>query len=132
VTSPTITHALIGSAALGVVGASLLVAFGRASLALPVLGGVAWGIANVLLLRRVVRHVRPDQTVPLGKLLTDLIVKFPAMYAVAFVLLWKRPVADLVAAAAGFGLVLMAMLLRSVGALFTPRPLPRRRRTQGA
>ncbi len=90
---------------------------GHPELAFPLLGGVLWGIVNVYLLRRLSEHVRPDRTRKPALIAFDLLLKL-AMYALAFLLLWGRPAAQILTAGAGFTLVLLAMFLRSLGHVF--------------
>lgn len=109
----------IGSLLLGIVGAAIMMSLGHGRLAVPAFCGVVWGVVNVLLLRRVIRYVRPGASPNVGRLLVDVGVKFPLMYGVAFVLLRPRPVDEIIAAAAGFTLVLVVMMLRALGWLLT-------------
>lgn len=109
----------IGSLLLGIVCAAVMMSLGHGRLALPAFGGVVWGVVNVLLLRRVIRYVRPGARPNLGRLVIDVGLKFPLMYAIAFLLLRTRPVDEIVAAAAGFTLVLVVMMLRALGWLLT-------------
>lgn len=109
----------IGSLLLGIVGAGIMLALGHGRLAPPAFAGVVWGVVNVLLLRRVVRYVRPGAAPNAGRLILDVGVKFPVMYALAFFLLRARPLDEVVAAAAGFTLVLAVMMLRALGWLLT-------------
>jgi hypothetical protein len=115
----TTSRIAVGSLLLGLVGVAALLALGYTHLALPALGGVVWGVVNIVLLKRVIRYVRPDGAPNVGRLILDVGVKFPLMYAVAFVLLRPRPLDEIVAAAAGFTLVLVVMLLRALGWLLT-------------
>ena len=109
----------IGSLLLGAVGVAILIGLGHARLALPAAGGVVWGVVNMLLLRRVVRHLRPEGVGAPGRLALEIGLKFPLMYALAFVLLRSRPVDEIVAAAAGFTMVLVVTMLRALGWLLT-------------
>jgi len=109
----------IGSLLLGCVGAAVMISMGEARLAWPALGGVLWGIVNVFLLRRVVGYLRPEGVGSPLKLALEIGVKFPLMYVVAFLLLRPRPVDEIIAAAAGFTLVLVVMMLRALGWLLT-------------
>jgi hypothetical protein len=102
-----------------VVGASILWASGRRDLVVPGLGGVAWGILNVELLARLLEHLRPDRTRNPARIALDIVLKFPAMYVAAFLLLRRQTTAQILTAGAGFALVLLAFLLRALGALAT-------------
>lgn len=108
---------LIGTGTLGLVGVLILLSQGHASLALPWSGGVVWGMLNVVFIGRVVRHIRPDQDVKVGRLIGDIALKGPLMYVAAFLLLFRQPAPVVLAAGAGFTLVLVVMLLRALGAL---------------
>ncbi len=114
-----IARTQIGSLLLGVVAACVLWALGRTLWVWPLLGGVVWGVVNVSLILQLTDHIRPDRPTRTGSLLVGVLLKGPAMYAIAFVLLRSRSREEILAAGAGFGLVLLVMLLRAVGLLLT-------------
>ena len=116
ITRNQVTRIQIGTLLVGALAAGFAWALGWPSLVLPILGGVVWGSANVWLLYRLSEYLRPDRDKPMLPLLLIVLVKFPAMYGLAFFLLRHRPVAEVAAAAAGFTLVLVVMVLRAVGA----------------
>jgi hypothetical protein len=66
---------------------------------------------------RVLAHLRPDRPRRIRWIVFDLLVKFPVLYLAAFLLLRGRSRETIVAAAAGFGLVLLTIVLRSLGCL---------------
>ena len=123
ITRKQIARIQIGTLLVGVVAAGFAWALGWPSLVLPILGGVIWGSANVWLLYRLSEYLRPDRPKPLLPLLLIVLVKFPAMYGLAFLLIRNRPVPEVAAAAGGFTLVLVVMVLRALGAqMARPRP----------
>lgn len=85
----------------------------------PLLVGLGWGLANLYLLARLIRHLRPDQPTRPVAVALDVLLKGPIMYGVACVLLLGRTGPEIVGAAIGMGLVLFTILLQALGALVT-------------
>jgi hypothetical protein len=107
----------VATALIAVVSASLLLALGRTAWVLPLLGGAAWGMLNFAGTERVLAHLRPDRPRRVRWILVDFLLKFPVMYLAAFLLLRGRSRETILAAAGGFALVLLTVVLRSLGCL---------------
>jgi len=113
------TRGQVATGILAVVIASVLFSTGRSAWVVPFLAGTAWGMVNVTAIRRVTNHLRPDRPRQLRWLALDFLLKFPVMYLAAFFLLRGRSRETILAAAGGFALVLLAIVLRSLGSLLT-------------
>lgn len=113
----TIRRTAIGAVLLALVGSGIVARIGHAGMAIPLLVGVTWGLANVALLGRVVWHLRPDRPIRRWRIVADILVKGPLMYGIACYLLFGRSGEEIVGGAIGLGLVLFTVLLQALGAL---------------
>jgi len=90
-------------------------------MALPLLVGLGWGLANLYLLARVIGHLRPDRPTRHVAAAIDVLLKGPLMYGLACFLLHGRTGAEIVGGVIGMGLVLFTILLQALGALLVTR-----------
>jgi hypothetical protein len=129
----TLIRTFIGASVLAVVAACLVTSLGRLELALPILGGAGWGMLNVFLLYRLSAYARPDRPPITARTFVDFTLKFPVLYGGAALFLMGRSQALVLAAAAGFGLVLLTIVLRALGATWfgAPTPTPFKRAWEG-
>lgn len=78
------------------------------------LAGVAWSLVNLYFVGEVIKHVITAEERQLTRILVAVVIKFPVLYAVGFLLLWLKqlPVLGLVA---GFTWPFLVMILKAVG-----------------
>jgi hypothetical protein len=78
------------------------------------LAGVAWSLVNLFFIGQVIKNVITAEERDLIKILVAVVVKFPVLYALGFLLLWleQLPVVGLVA---GFTWPFLVMVLKAVG-----------------
>lgn len=78
------------------------------------LAGVAWSLLNLFFIGEVIKNVITAEERELIKILVAVVIKFPVLYAIGFLLLWweQLPVLGLVA---GFSWPFLVMILKAIG-----------------
>jgi hypothetical protein len=80
--------------------------------------GLAWSLVNLFFIGEVIKSVITPDDRNLPRILVALLVKFPVLYGVGFLLLWVEwlPVLGLVA---GFTWPFVVLVLKAVGRAYT-------------
>jgi hypothetical protein len=78
------------------------------------LAGTAWSLINLFFIGEVIKNVITAEDRQLTRILVVVVIKFPVLYAVGFLLLWSKqlPVLGLVA---GFTWPFLVMILKAIG-----------------